>query len=283
MKPLKLIFIVLILSLLVASCTEKIDVQLDSGYTRLVADGSITTDTMVHTVTLSSSSSYFYDQPAPPVKGAQLSITDGSQTFNLTGDSNGVYRTDPSVYGIPGHTYTLNIKLASPIGGHSEYSATSTLHPVHSLDSISLFFHPDWMKKGIWEVKCYVLEPPTTDFYRFMVYKNDKLISDSLNEWFATDDKFINGNYTNGVSVAYLRQGSSQENLVKGDKVTIEVDNIDEGYYNFIMEAQAELRGSNPLFSGPPANVKGNISNEASGSLLLIPTHGPQPLPRLFK
>ncbi len=265
MKPLKLIFTILILSLLVASCTEKIDVQLDSGYTRLVVDGSITTDTMVHTVTLSSSSSYFYDQPAPPVKGAQLSITDGSQTFNLTGDSNGVYRTEPSVYGIPGHTYTLNIKLANPIGGHSEYSATSTLHPVHALDSITLSFHPDWMKKGVWEVKCYVLEPPTTDFYRFMVYKNDKLISDSLNEWLATDDKFINGNYTKGVSVAYLRQGSSQENLVKGDKVTIEVDNIGEGYYNFIMEAQAEIRGSNPLFSGPPANVKGNINNGGIG------------------
>jgi len=194
-----------------------------------------------------------------------VSITDGSRTFNLREDPAGVYRTDPTVYGVGGQTYTLNIKLANAIGGHADYSAASTLYPISPLDSVNLLFHPDWSDYGIWEVKCYVQEPPTIDFYRFMILKNQMILTDTLNEWFITDDVFFNGNYTNGATVAYLQQSSDQEGLIKGDTVTVEVNSIGKEYYNFLMEAQAELRGSNPLFSGPPANIKGNITNGAIG------------------
>lgn len=265
MKYNKAIFILSLLSLLAFSCTEKIDIQLDDSYIRLVVDGAITTDTMAHIVVLKTTSSYYYNQPMPMVSGAQVSITDGTRTFNLKEDSEGVYRTDSSVYGIGGHTYTLNIKLASAIGGNTDYSAVSTLNPIKPLDSVSLLFHPEWSRKGIWEVKCYVQEPPTVDFYRFLILKNRKLLTDTLNEWFVTDDKFFNGSYTNGATVAYLQQGSANEGLNKGDTVTVEVNSIGKEYANFLWEAQAELRGSNPLFSGPPANVKGNINNGAIG------------------
>jgi len=265
MKYNKAIFILSLLSLLAFSCTEKIDIQLDDSYVRLVVDGAITTDTMAHIVVLKTTSSYYYNQPMPMVSGAQVSITDGTRTFNLKEDSEGVYRTDSSVYGIGGHTYTLNIKLASAIGGNTDYSAVSTLNPIKPLDSVSLLFHPEWSRKGIWEVKCYVQEPPTVDFYRFLILKNRKLLTDTLNEWFVTDDKFFNGSYTNGATVAYLQQGSANEGLNKGDTVTVEVNSIGKEYANFLWEAQAELRGSNPLFSGPPANVKGNINNGAIG------------------
>lgn len=265
MKFVKSTLIIYLLSVLVFSCTERIEIPLDESYTRLVVDGSITTDTMAHTVVLLTSSSYYYNQSPPVVSGAQVSITDGTQTFELRENPAGVYRTDPTVYGIGGRTYTLQIKLANAIVGHMDYSASSKLNPISQLDSVSLMFHPDWSDYGIWEVKCYVQEPPTVDFYRFLILKNQIMLTDTLNEWFITDDKFFNGSYTNGATVAYLQQGSKQEGLMKGDTVTVEVNNIGTEYYNFLLEAQAELRGSNPLFSGPPANIKGNISNGAIG------------------
>jgi hypothetical protein len=98
-----------------------------------------------------------------------------------------------------------------------------------------------------------------------MVYRNQTLITDTLNEWFITDDKFFNGNYTNGATVAYLQSGDKRESIQKGDTVTVEVNNINKAYYNFLLEAQSELRGSNPLFSGPPANIKGNVNHGAIG------------------
>lgn len=264
MKYYKVFFLLLMVSVAVISCTEKIDVQLDDSFTQLVVDGAITTDTLAHTVRLSKTSSYFYNQPSQPVTGAQVSITDGLQTFELSEDLPGIYSTDASVHGVAGHIYTLNIKLESQIGNHTEYTASSTLYPVATLDSISLLFHPEWSREGIWEVKCYVLEPPTVDFYRFLISRNENLVTDSLKEWFVTDDKFLNGNYTNGIGIGFIDQGSDN-GLQQGDTVTVEVNNIGKGYYNFVVEAQTELFGSNPLFSGPPANVKGNVNNGAIG------------------
>jgi len=265
MKLLRSLFYLFLGLISLYSCTERIDIPLDESAVRLVVDGAITTDTAVQTVLLSSTSSYYYNQLTPRVSGAIVSISDGTTTFALNEVEPGKYCSEASVYGVAGRTYTLNIKLASPIGGSTDYSAVSTLYPVVPLDSIGLLFHPEWSKDGIWEVKCYVQEPPTVDFYRFMVLRNREMLTDSIKDWFVTDDKFFNGNYTNGATVAYLRQGSPSEALNAGDTVTVEVNSIGKGYANFIWEAQAELRGTNPLFSGPPANVKGNITNGAVG------------------
>lgn len=253
------------ISLLINSCVERIDIKLDDSNIRLVVDGSITTDTMAHTITLSSTTSYYYNKPAPPVTGAHLQISDGTDIYPLGEEAPGIYRTDPSVCGVAGKTYTLDIRLPSPIGGYSNYEASSTLFPVSHLDSVSLAFHPDWSDNGIWEVKCYVQDPPTEDFYRFMILKNSEMLTDTLNEWFVTDDRFFNGNYAYGAPIAYLRQGKEDEVLLRGDTVTVEMNNIGTGYANFIWDAQSEVNGSNPLFSGPPANVKGNIDNGATG------------------
>jgi len=254
-----------ITALVVVSCTEKVDIQLDESYTRLVVDGSITTDTMAHKIILTTTSSYFYNQPAPGVSGATLNISDGINNFTLTETSPGIYQTADTVAGKPGRTYSLNIRLAEDIGGHTDYQANSFMNPVPPLDSVSLAFHADWSVQGFWEAKVFVQEPPTVDYYRFMIYKNSHLLSDTITEWFVTDDKFFNGSYTNGAAVAYLNQGNPSEHLEPGDVVTVEVDNIGKEYCTFIWNTQSEIRGANPLFSGPPANVEGNISNGAIG------------------
>jgi hypothetical protein len=86
-----------------------------------------------------------------------------------------------------------------------------------------------------------------------------------------TDDSFFNGIYAGGVVVSYLDQNSDNEKLVHGDTLTVELSVISREYYYFIQDAQSELRGSNPLFSGPGANVKGNISNGAIGFFEVYP------------
>jgi hypothetical protein len=259
------VFIISIFSMPVISCSERIDVELDESYTRLVVDGAITTDTMAHTVVLSKTSSYYYNLPAPMVTGAIVSITDGNQTFKLKEDSPGIYRTASSVHGVTGKTYTLNIILSGQIGGYAQYSASSTMYPVTRLDSVGLLLHPDWSTSGIWEVTCYAQDPPTFDYYRFLVSKDGIMVSDTLNEWFVTDDKYFNGNYANGAPIAYLEQDLPEVGLKPGDKITVEMNSIGKDYAEFLWAAQTELFGSNPLFSGPPANVTGNINNGAVG------------------
>jgi hypothetical protein len=261
----KTLILTFLLIIPVVSCTERINIDLDDSSVKLVVEGSITTDRMPQTIFLSKTTSYFDDQKAPLVSGALVTITEGSTTYFLNEVNDGVYRTEPNVRGIPGKTYKLNIRLADPVGGYTDYTASSTLQPVSPLDSIDLVFHPEWSDHGVWEVRCFVQDPPTTDFYRFIVFKNSETITDTLDEWFVADDRFINGYYSYGSTIAYLDQGSKEEGLNQGDQIIVEMNSIGEDYANFLWESQSEIRGANPLFSGPPANVKGNINNGAIG------------------
>jgi hypothetical protein len=251
--------------LTVFSCTERIDIDPGEGFTRLVVEGSISTDKKIHSVILSTTAGYFSNLPIPRVTAATVSISDGSAVYKLTESSPGIYQTNPGISGIPGHTYTLRIKLSSPIGGYSEYSGISKIFPPVVLDSIQLKFNPSWAEKGIWEVKGFFLDSPGTDFYRFLMFKNGKAITDTLNDWYVTDDQFFNGKYLLGTTLAWLQQSKEDESLKTGDTVTAEIHVIEKEFADFVRSARSNLSGSNPLFSGPPANVKGNINNGAIG------------------
>jgi hypothetical protein len=263
-KPGKLL-ITFFLCITIISCTEKIDIELDEGSVRLVVEGSVSTDTMAHKIILTKTTSYFYSQESPSVTGASVSITTGERNILLFEKEPGIYYTDSTFYGLEGQIYTLNITFTSPIGGHTEYSASAYMNHTVRIDSANLIFHPEWSDSGFYEVQCYLKDPPTDDFYRFLIYKNGKILSDTLDEWFVTDDRFFNGSYIKGAGVAFLDQGSENEKLEAGDEITLELNCLEQDYAGFLWDAQSELRGSNPLFSGPPANVKGNISNGAIG------------------
>ena len=251
--------------LVIFSCTERIDIRLDESNVRLVVEGSITTETKVHSIILSKTTSYFYSAKPPSVTGASVSVTYGTRIVQLNEATPGVYQTDATFAGRSGRSYTLNIKLDDPVGGYTDYSATSSIPETVKLDSIELVFHPDWSEEGFWEVRSFFQDLPTSDYYRFVIYKNGMMLSDTLDEWFVTDDRFFNGGYLNGASVAFFDQGEEKEMLVSGDEITVELNTITKEHAGFIWDAQSELWGSNPLFSGPPANVKGNINNGAIG------------------
>lgn len=265
----KLSILIILLSLTIFSCTERIDIKLDNSYTRLVVEASVTSDTIKQKVILSMTSDYFYNNSPVMVTGADVMISDGSESIVLTEDQPGIYCSESDFAGVAGKTYTLNITLEAPIGGFRDYAASSTIHPAPQLDSIGLEFMPEnWGISGItgiWELKSYFLDPPTEDYYRILVSKNSSMITDTLYEWYVTDDLFFNGCYCDGLPIGYLFQGYRDHTLSEGDTITVEIDGIEKGYAGFIREAQTEIYGSNPMFGGPSANIKGNINNGAIG------------------
>ena len=262
----KNIFIISAFLLFVTSCTERIDIELDETYTRLVVYGTITTDTSTYYIQLTETTSYYYNETPPPVTGANLEISDDAgNVFTLNETEPGIYATSPLFAAIPGRTYTLQIELAEEINGHKNYQANSTVSPIYPIDSIGLVSQPDWGENGFYEVTCFYQDPPTTDFYMFNIFKNGELLTDTINDRFISDDAFFNGNYTNGIGVGYLDQSDEREVLRPGDTVTFQGCNIPEEYFNFVLELQSETGFQTPLFSGPPANVKSNINNGAAG------------------
>jgi hypothetical protein len=246
------------------ACTERIDVDLGTTYSRLVVDGALTSDTTVHTIRLTQTADYYSNKPALAVRGASVSITDGTQTIMLTENPNrpGYYETNNQAFGIAGNTYRLVIQLPVEINGHDFYEASSYMPTVVPLDSIKLNTIPQW---NVVAVGTYALDPPSTDYYLFNVYKNGELLSDTINKVFLTDDKFFNGSYTNGAPAAFLFQDNPREKIIPGDTVTLQIAGITRDYYYFLTELLSSSGFNNPLFGGPPANISGNVSNGAIG------------------
>jgi hypothetical protein len=256
---------------IMASCTEKIDIELDESYARLVVEGSITTDTTSHLIKLTRSTSYFYPEQAPGVSGAVLTIDNGSDIITLSETEPGVYATPEDYHGLPGREYILSIKLSEPIGGFDNYTASSYMNNPAPLDSIKAVFRSDWGPDGFYEITCYVQDSTSVDFYMFNVLKNGELMSDTLNKVFVTDDRFYNGNYTNGIGIGYLNQSYERQRVNPGDVLAIESARITEEYFRFVTQLQMQSGFQSPLFSGPPSNIKGNISNGGIGFFATYP------------
>jgi hypothetical protein len=139
------------------------------------------------------------------------------------------------------------------------------MHPVTHLDSVSCEFHRDYGKEGTWFVNLWAQEPgDEVNYYMFDLYRNGILLTDSIQKKEISEDLFFNGNYLSGLTVMYLDQSVEAQRIVAGDTITLQVSGITKEYFNFI--DQVKRSGFNlPFFSGPPANIQGNISNGGIG------------------
>ena len=253
--------------LLLVQCTEKISINLSNNQPRLVVDGMVTNEDIVQTIRLNMTTDYFYTKVAPVVTQAIVTINDQTTTRTLieTPANSGIYVTSDKYMGIPGKKYTLNIVLKDAINSQKVYTASEIMPKAYKPDSIKMNFHPEWGKKGFWEIQLYVQDPPETNFYSFRGYRNDTLVTDTLNKVGMSDDKFFNNTYVRGMSTIYWNQEHKSEKTHSGDKITLQVGSITKEYYTFLDEIKLEVEPKNPLFSGPSSNVSTNISNGGFG------------------
>jgi hypothetical protein len=97
------------------------------------------------------------------------------------------------------------------------------------------------------------------DWFGFRLIKNSDLLTDSLVKYSVISDDLFDTGYFPGLPVGFLSDDNPREEVTPGDTITLEMDCIDQAYYYFVSDAQIEIAGYNPLFSGPPANVYSNI------------------------
>ena len=251
------------------SCTEIIDIELDSTYKRLVVEGTVTTDSVRHQVQLTTTSNYFSNQSPPAVSGAVVEL-EFKETRLLMEEHDtipGTYLAPEAFRGIIGTTYELHISQVDidKDGETESYHASSTMPGGVVLDSIRINYFTSYFVSG-YELYMYALDPPTKDWYGLKYWKNSDLLSDSLIKYNVQPDDFYNGKYLYyGIPIGFYADDEPREQLLPGDTVTLELNSIEKDYYNFVIDAQLEIYGNNPMFSGPPANVRSNIDNRAMG------------------
>lgn len=269
-RPAYTLWFILLASLLLASaCTEEIEIELDSTYARLVVEGALTSDSLNHYVILSITSDYFSNKPSPRVQDALVEITFGSETIQLIENDAvpGRYETPQAFRGVAGTTYELDISQLDVDGdGEQEnYHASSTMPGGSELEKIELKYYPTSLVAG-YAVFLYLYHPvETREWFGMKLIKNSDTLTDSLFKYSVLSDELFDTGYLPGLPVGFLSDDEPREALHPGDTLTFELNCIEEAYYNFVTDAQLEIAGNFPLFSGPPANVASNIDNGAMG------------------
>lgn len=269
----------LLVSGLLSSCTEDIEIKTDHSPPVLVVYGYLTNEWTHQTVRVSSSSPYFDKAANPTVSGAVVQITSpGGETirFRESETTSGLYKSLEKVAGVPGTTYVLSVETDFDRDGTIEsYTATSTMPYPVEVDSIRIghivnsAFHA-------YELYLYAQDPPTTDYYLANYRVNDSLATAKLSMHTVLKDDFINGQYLQGLSISLFKdltyeieEGEDWEDdrvyLKEGDTLTLEFSRIEKGYYHFISQCQREMNGENPFFGAPASNIETNISNGGTG------------------
>ncbi len=252
MKKIYILPIILLNLLMLSSCEEVVDVDLDTAAPKLVIDASIQwqkgTDGHEQKIKLTTTTG-FYSTTIPTVSGAVVRVTNANnQTFSFIEEEagSGLYVCHDFIPEI-NQTYQLTVVLNG-----QTYTATESLLGVNPITSVEQNNEGGFGSDEI-EIKAYANDPDGVDNYYLFRYKAS---TKAIPEFDAFDDEFVQGNQFFGYY--------TNEDLKSGDVIDITISGISKRYFEYMSKIILIAQGSNGPFSTPPATVRGNIVNQTN-------------------
>jgi len=253
--------ILVFLGLIVTSCEEVIEIDINQAPPQLVIDALVTDEDTVHVVRLSTTSG-LEDDSGIEITGASVRVSDNvGNTYNYLHNPsgidslNGYYYAEQPYAGVIGRIYDLEILI-----NNSTITASDTLLPITEIDSLEVRVDPfaefDSDNDGrIYQVLLYAEEPAATrDFYYFRFYRDSVIIAD--NSVYAFDDDIL-GDRLDGLP--------SPVNFKAGEYASVEIYSLTREQYVYYTDLNNLLNSDGGMFSPPPANPRSNIKGGALG------------------
>jgi len=249
MKNIKYILLLFTLMLL-ASCEEVVDVNLDTAPPRLVVEASIdwtrNTSGNQQTVKLTKTRGY-YDTVIPVVAGATVFITNSTgDVFNFTEDPGTGNYNCTNFVAVLNEVYVLTV-----ITDGQTYTATEKMHAAPVITRTAQINEGGFLGEDI-EVRYYYNDFPDEDNY-YLSRFDARVIP--FPEYDLSDDEFFQGNE--------MFEWFSDEDLVPGDVVNVKLYGISERYYEY-MNILLETAGGGGPFSAVPVAARGNLINQGN-------------------
>lgn len=246
------------MSVLLGACTARLDVTTRDSAPRIVVYGTLTTEFVYQTITLSRSTGFFSGGQSDPVTGAVVSVYSGSERFTFSEAAAGSYISDKPFEAVEKREYTLNVEVDLDEDGTRDiYRAVTTVPPAVRLDGITVRESPEMEDR--FEILMWGEVPYNEGYYlSFSVSRENVPFSDSLSKYRIMEDKYFGTGRIEGLPCFFFSKGSGDV-IRTGETISMKVDVLPGDYGKFISEVRSELRGAVPLFSGPPSNVTTNI------------------------
>lgn len=260
------------LVVLMASCDERIPWDVDPEQRRIIVEGRITDELKQHEVTLRVSNDIFDPDRPAVVEGAELTVFDGTYTYTFEDLGSGRYQSREIFAGEIGRTYELTINLEQPIGELTNYTASSTMRPNLTLDSLSAAreelddFFDEYDGDSTYFFRFFGQEPEGKGHhYLCELWRNGENYTDPINQVVIFEDDFIDGIEFEDFDI-FIAADFDQDDFEVGDEVVLRIYSIEKEYYDFLTAFFNQEDSGDPFgFSSPPANVDGNISGTGLG------------------
>lgn len=232
--------------LFLSSCEDVVNLDLETGQTRIVVDAEILwfkgTAGNEQTIKISKTAPY-YNNTTPKVSGAQVRVENSTGTvFTFNETAPGIYKCTNFVP-VLNTDYTLYVQAEG-----QSLTATEKLTSVTPIERVEQETVPDFDGKDIIELTFYYKDPTDQVNYYLSDFKSSFLI---YPEYDLTDDDFFNGNE--------ISNRFNHKDMKAGNTVDITNRGISKNFYNY-MNLLLEIYGGSP-FSIPPGNIRGNIVN----------------------
>ena len=274
-----LLFISLITILLITSCEDVIDIDLEEASGDLVIDAWIDNRNQAQEIRLTLSQAYF-DNQSVSAAGAKVTIINETQQETFIFDetnTDGIYRWSPDSrlnIGSEGDVLNLNIDF----NGVS-YTASSTINRVPVIDSIGQEFRDDelFSDDGIYAQFFARDFEGAGDAYWIKTYKNGEFFANADQLNIAYDAGFDAGSRIDGlIFIPPIREfvnDLDEDGLPfpwqVGEEIMVEIHSISIPAFNFLEIARDQiLNGDNSIFTLPLANARSNISKSDGGAAL---------------
>src|SRR5690606_6745941 len=236
----------LLLPLMLISCEEVVDVELETEDPRLVVEASINwskeTDGRLQRIILSQTTSYFESESSPATGALVYIENDQGQRYDFIEEANsGIYITD-HFNAQENMSYTLIIQYQEQLFQGKENMITVT-DLAYITQNDGTVFSNDYI-----ELKAYFEDPADEENYYFYKFEaeNDHTIN-------VIEDRLLNGNEMFAIFVS--------EELKQSEQVQVSLYGISKQYYNYMFTLISQSGESLGPFVTQPATVKGNIIN----------------------
>jgi hypothetical protein len=280
------LLISLLVIVLAAACSEPFDLKTrQSDKTYLCVEGVLTNLPTSQTIRLSESIDYQSAEKVPPVTGATVTVSDGTDTFVFSEREGkpGSYDSPKGFRCVFGKTYSLKIECRLSNGTSGTYTATSGM-TTDGFDIEKI----DYKYLGSIQDSCWVLgvwgkDRPETNYFLISTAVNGNVspTSSMLERAMLMPDTYFNSSYVSGFPIGYMYQtadqikkyGACAKPLEKGDIVSLVVYTMTKDYYDFVMALTTSASAvSIPIISSQPANLPTNIKGgDAMGFFAICP------------
>lgn len=269
MKKTRLIYI-LLLSVVLSSCEDRIDLELDSGRSQLVVDAFLSNENSIQTIRLSRSADYFLNAPTPSENNAQVQVIGpGGKMFDFQSDGDGNFTYNPASNGAldsTGFKYQLRLTYNNAV-----YISYSTLNPVPTIDSMTVALEEEELgaEEGYY-TQYYARDiPGRTDYYWTKAYKNGTTVyPEDPTFLILSVDAAFGGEGADGLPfILPIRAAITNEDepFEVGDTSSVELFSLNETVYEYLDQVVVQSQDGG-LFSTPTANIRSNILDVAGNT-----------------